>query len=446
MSRPRQTSSNLRNIALVIFVLLVAFVAMMLLYRGCEDPETSSTLLGSASPTPSTSSKSPTPTTSAERSATNANTTTAEANKHVVTVITGAVKKDGSGDVVNGAVVVLFKTDTRGADPQIVDDEGRFRFDVAIKPGITYSLQTKTPGLCGEESFTSDAISAQTINKNLVLRPCQSQAPVVSSTKPEETDLTPISQGLGGMVAPLNSIKLWLQILATAWILTLVMLLVTTLGLVFFGRQQLDRNRIRISALEERAQAFDSKVARQDQPVEPPTTLLRVPTEFSQSVQQLISVVTQLATKTQKREDNRSHSAPTEVAPPPHVVHVARPFHEAKLTSAMPDPGNWYQNLLRGEVTLPLPLFAEINSTRTNLSPFAEKQRICFDEQSNHGPFVIMNSDDGIGWIFPTPGANFSPDHHRVFQELDPNNFEQQKLSITPREIIYQDGCWQLVL
>jgi hypothetical protein len=421
----------------------------MLLYRGCDDTDPGSTLLASASPTPSTGSRSATPANQnrEEQPATNANATT-EGNNLISTLITGAVKKDGSGDVVSGAVVVLFKTDSRGAEPQITNAEGQFRFEkVPIRAGVTYSLQTKIPGLCGEESFTSDAVSAQIIKIDLVLRPCQSQAPV-SSTQPQETDLTPISQGLGGILVPLNSIKVWLQILATTSILTIMMLLLATLGLVFFGRQQLVRNRIRIDALEERARTFESNLAKHDRLVEPPTALLNVPAEVSQSVQQLVSILTQIATattKTWKRENNLSRTARGKPDTPSGVIPLTRAREEPKLAPAAPEPGNWYQSLLKGEAISPLPLFAEINSTLTDTSPFAEKQRICFDEQANHGPFVILCSE-AIGWIFPTPGANFSPDHHRVFEELDPNNFEQQKLSITPREIIYQDGCWQLVL
>ena len=313
---------------------------------------------------------------------------------------------------------------------------------------MTYSLQTKAPGLCGEESFTSNAISAQTIKKDLVLKACQNQAPIVSPEKTEQPDLTAISQGLGGMLVPLNSIKVWLQILATTWILTIIMLLLTTLGLVFFGRQQLIRNRRRIDALEDRARTFESKLAKPERPIEPQPTLLNVPTEISQSLKQLVSVLTQIAstTTTTQKEVSFSRPAPPKAEPPPRVLNLDRPHHELKLAPVAPEPGNWYQNLLKGEVTSPPPVFAEINSTLTDISPFAETQRICIDEQANHGPFVIFRSDDGIGWIFPTPRANFSPDHHRQFQELETNNFEQQKISIKPREIIYQDGYWQLVL
>ena len=449
MSRPHQTSSNLRNAGIVVFVLFVTFFTVMVLYKGCDYTDPTATLVASPSPTPANGSKSPAPAQNgAEQAAANANAT-AEGSNPIKTLITGVVKKDVSGEAVHGAVVVLFKTDTRGADPQITDAEGVFSFEkVPIKAGVTYSLQTKAPGLCGEESFTSDAISAQTIKKDLVLRPCQTQAPAIATAKTEQPDLTVISQGLGGMLVPLNSIKVWLQILATTWILTMVILLLTTLGLVFFGRQQLIRNRIRIDALEERARTFEANLAKHDRPVEPPTTLLKVPTELSHLGQQLISVLTQLATttKTRKKEENHSRPAPAKAEPPRRSVDLDRPQHESKVAAAVPEPGNWYQNLLKGEATLPPPVFAEINSTLTDISPFAKTQRICFDEQANHGPFVIFRSDDGIGWIFPTPRANFSPDHHRVFQELDPNNFEQQKLSIKPREIIYQDGYWQLVL
>jgi hypothetical protein len=61
------------------------------------------------------------------------------------------VRKEGSGEAVTDAVVVLFNGDRRGAVPQVVNaNTAQFRFErVPLKEGAVYSLQTKAPGLCG---------------------------------------------------------------------------------------------------------------------------------------------------------------------------------------------------------------------------------------------------------------------------------------------------------
>lgn len=239
-------------IMLVVFVALVGFVFVFFFQSGDSDstpaPDTS------ASPSPATGAKSSASSNQTSTQATQpaAVATASPANTIVAKSITGTVKDERSGQAVTEAVVVLFNEGKRGAAPQVVDEtSGKFRFeDVPLRAGVTYSLQTKAPGLCGEESLNSESVnSQQTISRDVILKPCHNQPPGPQMANNEEPGLTRISDGLSGMVEPLNSIKVWMQILATTWILTLIILVLATLSFMLSLRNQVADGRKRVDHL-----------------------------------------------------------------------------------------------------------------------------------------------------------------------------------------------------
>jgi hypothetical protein len=364
------------------------------------------------------------------------------------------VRKEGSGEAVTDAVVVLFNGDRRGAVPQVVNaNTAQFRFErVPLKEGAVYSLQTKAPGLCGEEGFTSAAVNAQqTVTRDIVLKACHYSAqvqPVQQSQTPLEPGLTDVSKNLSGIIAPLNSIEAWLQVLAITLVLAIILLLAATLGFVIWIRQRLVAGENVVAHLFQWKNTIDPCVKKLEQDAERNRNVLNIPADFSKTVQQVVQALTRIAsaiTTAGERDHNYSKAA-TEPKLEPQQKTLANPIYESRAETAVQDPREWYRSLLRGEQTFPEPLFAEINGPKSDTSLMAANRRICFDERPNHGPFVLLRMGDGTGRIFPRPRSNFMPDHHKVFEELDQRNFEQQLSSITPREVTEHDGWWQLDL
>jgi hypothetical protein len=432
-------------IAVFVVAATVTFVCLLLYWSWGS---LLSTQNSSTSPSPSPANASPAP----------ANQNTApqslsspkpEADRSTTeTIVKGTVKKE-SGDVVNGAVIVLFNGDRRGAEPQKVDDDGRFRFDkIPVKSDASYSVQTKVPGFCGEKSFTSAAIDAQhTIYADIVLKPCQTQSPGPSPTpvKTENPDLQRISEGLTGLVHPLDSMKSWVKSLAITYILTILVLLLATVGLIFLKWRHAGDDRAQIESLVRWRPTVDGELKKLN--TQTPTATLVFPSEVSQSLQQVLDALTKLAPAIQPgvKQTGNSYfeSAPVGKERP---VRASASGYQAPSYNSASDENDWYRKLLQNEITSPTPRYVQINSDLSDTSLLSHNPQICFDEGQNHGPFVIFEDGDGAGWIFPSPGSNFTADHHHVFNELDPKNFDQQRANIIKKRVLVRDGRWRLVL
>lgn len=362
------------------------------------------------------------------------------------TVVRGTVTK--GGEAVTGAVVVLFNGDRRGAEPQKVNENGQFRFaNIPVRSDASYSLQTKVPGLCGEKSFTSVLIDAQeTINVDIELKPCQTDAPSPVPGKTEVPGLASISEGLTGIVEPLNSMKSWVKNLTITYILTILALLLATAGLIFLNRRQVLEDRDRIKGLVLWRQTVEGELKKLTPPPGgPPTTTLVFPTDVLESLRQVRDAVTTLASKIQPGTNQTGNSD----FEPEQVREKTSPKTFAPAYGSYNSPtdiNDWYRKLLQNGDTFPAPRYVQINSALSETSMLSNTRQICFDEGQNHGPFVIYENRDGEGWIFPSPGSNFTADHHRVFDHLDQKNFDQQRANIIKKPVILQEGHWRLVL
>ena len=447
MSRAQKRSFGMSRLSVVGLMILVG-AGLFVFYKGCvsDSSVTSSETSSSPSPTANSSSGRANP----QQSPLNTNTPKAEDEKGGTVVITGTVKRQDSSEPVTGAVVVLFNGDKRGATPVLVDEDGQFQIkDVPIRSGATYSLQTKVPGLCGEESFTSASIVDQKkISQDIVLKPCQSQAPVtVTPTQPE---LTPISDGLSGVAGSLSSMTTWVQVLAIAWILTLLMLLSGTIGLIIWGRRWASDTSARIDPLYQWKQSIDDEPKKETKLEQPAASPLTFSTEVLETLQQLLLVLTEIAESKippPPSGDVDDDSRPQQTqAPTLQEKQVATVASEAGRQDSLQKAKNWYQRLLQSEVPNPPPLYVVINGEKSATDSLAHNRQVSFDEQSYPGPFVVLREKDDYGWIFPRPGSPFMRDHSWVFCDLDQNNFDQERDKITPKEVKRQDGHWLLTL
>ncbi|HKU76915.1 MAG TPA: hypothetical protein VJR02_23595 [Pyrinomonadaceae bacterium] len=443
----RSKSQTNFGVVLIAFVAVVSF-ASVILYINYGDTFSTSNQNAAATPTPLTGN------TNSSAAASQANTSPPQANansekpedKAVNTLITGIAKKEGTGEAVTGAVVTLFNGDKRGAVPQSVDGSGKFQFEnIPLKSGTTYSLQTKVPGLCGEEVFTSDAINAQRVYKDIILKPCQSQAAIVQTPTPETPGLARISDGLNGIPGPLNSIKGWLQTLAITWIST-ILLLLTVLGLIIYSWRPRAEDREGVRRLYIWKDGVDANLTKLNHPREKETIDVTLPADISQKLQQLVAALTSIAansdatagkSRTGKEAQTRKETQQrdTKSSPPP----------PESQSQTLQGPLDWYRRLLQGEATSPNPLFVEIDGNLSDSSVLVSNRRIVFNETQNHGSFVILSELD-FGWIFPSPRSNFTADHHKVFDDLNQRNFEQQRINISPKKVKLQDGSWELTL
>jgi hypothetical protein len=238
------------------------------------------------------------------------------------------------------------------------------------------------------------------------------------------------------------------QILATTWILTLIMLLLLILGFMFSVRNQAADARKRIDYLYDWKKKVEPD-AKKNQITEPVTALVNIPPEVSQTLEQLNAVLNRIAAVSAKRgiqKVNRDRETQTQEETPQKEPRTSTPVHQSQSYDSSREPTDWYQILLKGGATSPTPLFVEIDSASSETSPLVSSRRLCFDERSNHGSFVVHHAGDGIGWIFPNPRSNFMADHHEVFEDLEQRNFEQQITNIAPKRVTFQDGYWQLKL
>lgn len=441
MTRNNHQLFTTPTILLLTFAAVGAFV-LFFFYGSCGQVDSTLTPSASASPTPGAGTRSPAPANQTSPAAAQPNAETAKQTEVKIQAITGTVKKEGSGEVVTDAVVVLFTGDKRGSTPRVVDaSTGQFRFqDVPLKTGVTYSLQTKVPGLCGEEVFSLESVNEQAIHRDLVLKPCQNQVTAQQTTQSEQPGLTRISDGLSGMLAPLNSMKVWMQILATTWILTMIMLLVATLIFMIVVRRQLADARKRIDVLFDWQRKSDNESQKQTHDRAPSTALLNVPAEVSQILKQGLAALEKIAAadpgsavQTDDDRESREESAPRP-APDPTPVYASPSY------GSLPQPTEWYRDLFKGEARNPAPLYVEINNAVSETDPLHQR-RICFDER-HHGSFVLFREGEAAGWIFPRPGSTLVADHHEVFGKVDQKNVEYQE----PKRVIFEDGYWKLVL
>lgn len=371
--------------------------------------------------------------------------------QNVKALITGTVKIEGAGgQAVTSAVVILFNGDKRGADPQLVDASGRFHFQkIPIRAENTYSLQTKVPGLCGEENFTLQDINAQrSVSKDIILKPCHDRPLVPPSTKPEDPQLARISDGLSGMKASLDSIRGSFTSLVITSISTVTVLLAMA-GLVIFSRRQAIDDSTRIKELYEWKQLIELKKSPQSE--EKAVSLLELPASLSQTLDQLLTSLERVATSTREKEGadaslegKGTGQIPQERSEIFTIAHDQLEPPQESLQKAT----RWYQNLLYGRLTVPNPLYFRIDIPLSNRSPVSANRRICFDQTQHQGPFVVFreSNDSRVGWIFPNPASNFVADHTWVFSHLSQVNFEQQKADISPRELQFREGKWQLTL
>lgn len=433
----RSNQKAWKVLAFALIVLAILLLAVVVVYRDIGDSPSNSTSGASGSPAPAAAnSAGATNQASQSSQGTSASAAKPVEDKIIATQIAGTVKNERS-EVLTDAVVVLFTGDRKGSEPQMVES-GQFRFkQVPLKPDVTYSLQAKAPGLCGEESFTSKAVdSEQKISKDIILKSCPTQVAGNQGTKVEVPGLTNISEGLTGTIAVLNSMKVWTQALAIIWVLTIAAFLLTTIAFMISVYRQTAENGRRINILWQ--SEFDHEPKNQPPPVEPARMVLNLPLEFSQTLQNLLVAIT-------KNLPPSGGAAPepplTEKTPPPPVT-IMTPVYQSKAGNSAPDSGSWYQTLLQGKVVSPPPLYTEIHD---ETSVFDSNRRMLFDLRANHGSFVILAGRDDTGWIFPNPRSTFVSDHHRVFEELNQRNFEQERTNIAPKRVIYQEGCWQLI-
>lgn len=427
------------SLLLIALAILLPTAIVFYLYSG--GATSNSTSSPSASPTPATT----TGTGPANQTSPDAQRSRPEATKPVedrivATQVAGTVKNERS-EIVTDAIVVLFAGDRKGSEPQMVE-AGQFRFtQVPLKPDVTYSLQAKAPGLCGEESFTSKSIDQnQKISKDIILKPCLTQTSgSQGNTKLEVAGLTNISEGLTGTTAVLNSMKVWTQALAILLILTIIAFLATTITFMILVQRQVAENRRRINLLWQ--SEFDRDSKKQQPPVEPAPMFLNIPNEVSQTLEKLLVVVTERLPLPGGQQPNNDPEPPLTGETSQQPVKTMTPAYQPPISNYLPESSEWYRTLLQGGVVSPDPLYTEI---KAETSTFGSNRRISFDTRPNHGSFVILAEREETGLIFPNPRSPFVSDHHRVFEELNQNNFDQEIKNVGPKKVILQDGCWQL--
>jgi hypothetical protein len=437
MSRKHNRSHSKSTVVMAAFLVAVVTFVAFFAYRSCGNAGSTSNSNASASPNPATGSapgSQPSP-----RASQPAASPKQEEESVVAPAISGTVKREGTGEAVTDAVVMLFSGDKRKAPPQSVDKLGQFRFEeVRLRPGVTYSLQTKVPGLCGEDTFDLGSVNAQqTIYRDLILKPCQSAAVAPSPTPTNVTDpgFGKISEGLGGIAGPLNTVKVWIQILATTWILTIIMLLSATLALLIPLRNKVEKSRKQIDLL---SRPREMEPPKPNQGGTPPTNLLSVPAEVSQTLNKVLVVLEQIASRIEEPAGNGYQHYERQEEPPTQPYSTSA--YQSHGRSSLPAPTEWYRDLAQGELRNPPPLYVEINDRESATNPLYPR-RIRFDE-NHHGSFVVFREGDGNGWIFPRPKITLVADHERVFEQINQKNFEQQE----PKEVILEDGFWQIRL
>jgi hypothetical protein len=435
---------------MVLGFLLVAGVtfAAFFISSSCDNvgSNSNSKANASSSPSPATNTAGSAAANQASPAASQPNANARQAEEGVTaSAITGAVRKEGSGEAVTDAVVVLYTADKRGSRPQLVDPESaQFRFEqVPLKPGVTYSLQTKVPGFCGEESFNLTAVnSQQTIHRDIFLKPCQGGPIIVPDTSAKsDPGLASISEGLGQILAPLNTVKVWIKILSTTWILTMVMLLAATLAYVIPLRTKVVNAHKRIDLLFDEKKTRDETGTLNPNKGQPTATFLTLPNEVWQTLNKVLGALERIASKISEIEGQGSEDrGRRREDPPQRSATYTTPTYQTQDRSSAPDADQWYRDLVHGEVRSPTPLFVEINDQTSENDPLY-KRRISFDER-DHGSFVVFRESEGEGLIFPRPNSTFVADHHRVFGQLEAKNLEQQQ----PKRVIFEDGYWKLVL
>lgn len=426
--------------SLLLIALAILLPTAIVFYMYSGGATSNSTSSPSASPTPATTTGAgPTNQTSPDAQRSRPEATKPVEDQIVATQVAGTVKNERS-EIVTDAIVVLFAGDRKGSEPQMVE-AGQFRFtQVPLKPDVTYSLQAKAPGLCGEESFTSKSIDQQKISKDIILKPCLTQTSGSQrNTKLEVEGLTNISEGLTGTTAVLSSMQVWTQALAILWILTIIAFLATTITFMILVQRQVAENRRRINLLWQ--SEFDRDSKKQQPPVEPAPMFLNIPNDVSQTLQKLLVVITERLPLRGGQQPNTDREPPLTGETPQQPVKTMTPAYQPPVSNSLSELREWYRTLLQGGVVSPDPIYTEIKG---ETSALGSNRRISFDTRPNHGSFVILAEREETGLIFPNPRFTFVSDHHRVFEELNQSNFDQEIKNIEPKKVIYQDGCWQL--
>jgi hypothetical protein len=373
--------------------------------------------------------------------------------------ISGIVRAENATNA--GKSVVSFYKDSEFKLTKTTDEKGGFSFGgVLVKAESSYSLQVKAPGLSGEEKFTfEEFITAPEgkVVKNVTLRPTAAAAAFTPTPSPTPTPDVPAARLEGAQFADLagklqsigesaDSIRSSFGILNLISLLTLLLLaaaiyLVHRRGHYF---REIAANSYQLQGLASAWGRVADELKKVSEQEKLNQTLQGLPEKLMLALNQLPEY--------RKHTTSPSGEASQQAVPDrrDQDMKAGRVKHGSAATQRAAKEQErasvWYQQLLTTGTTSPKPFYLIIDLPNSANSPL-EPRLIRFKVTHNQSSFVLYREGaSNVGWVFPNPLVNFSPDHKFVYPDLDENNFEQRKAGIQPLQAQQQNDSWHLPL
>jgi hypothetical protein len=374
--------------------------------------------------------------------------------------ILGTVKTE-DGVAVGDALVAVYRDTQHGATPQFTNDNGEFKFPaLPLRPGNTYTLLAKAPGLSGDFTFTTQNIKQgkQAISLEVVLTPVS----IPSSPKSSPSESPPYreeSEKLDAIDKKLGNISFSLGTTVVLGFCLLVVLLLASALMIWRARH--------IKALREVSVHLANLAYEQANTAREFQKLGKIE-DVNQNIRRIVSgchdlnnsvvrAEKKLTTILEKLRKQRNR-AKEQTQGTDQLVGTAKELdsnepalaaesYERAAIQVIPDfrgkAIDSYHLILSNQPPTVNPIYLEIDTERSAGSPLQEK-KLAFREVGQGSFIVFSGADQAKGWLFPNPRPNYSEDLSQVFKDLTRENFSSKKSNIQPEQVERTDDYWSL--